>query len=398
MIKTRLLISSMALGLCVGAHAQPPAQPPPPRVVSPEIAADSKVTFRIRAAEAHAVALTSGGDLPQIPFQQTLPLTKASDGVWSLTIGPVAPGAYRYAFVVDGVTTVDPAQPRVSQSNDNTWSLFHVPGAKFMDTLDVPHGTVADVRYFSAELGKWRRMHVYTPPDYGLAQKRYPVLYLLHGAFDSDDSWSSVGRAADILDNLIAQGKAAPMIVAMPAGHQGPFTLGGGAGSLNLDGFVREFDRDIRPYIEKHYTTRSGPKSTAIAGLSMGGAQTLEIAVRHLKDFGYVGVFSSGVLGGNGADVSRRVGRAARRTARRQERAHIACARLVRDRQGRLSVADDERDGRDAREARLTPGLPRQRRRPCLEQLARLPLRVRAAALQVTAVECRRRAVCWLAS
>ncbi len=303
MIKTRLLILSMALGLCAAAHAQPPAQPPLPRVVSPEIAADGKVTFRIRAAEAHAVALTSGGDLPQIPFQQTLPLTKANDGVWSLTLGPVAPGAYRYAFVVDGVTTVDPAQPRVSQSNDNTWSLFHVPGAKFMDTLDVPHGTVAEVRYFSSELGKWRRMHVYTPPDYGLAQKRYPVFYLLHGAFDSDDSWSSVGRAADILDNLIAEGKAAPMIVAMPAGHQGPFTLGGGAGSLNLDGFVREFDRDIRPYVEKHYTTRSGPKSTAIAGLSMGGAQTLEIAVRHLKDFGYVGVFSSGVLGGTGADA-----------------------------------------------------------------------------------------------
>jgi enterochelin esterase family protein len=300
---TRCLILSLALGLGMAARAQVPAQPPPPRVVSPELAADGKVTFRIRAAEARAVALTSGGDLPQIPFQQTLPLTKGADGVWSLTVGPVAPGAYRYAYVVDGVTTVDPAQPRVSESNDSTWSLFHVSGAKFMDTLDVPHGTVAEVRYFSAELGKWRRMHVYTPPGYGLAQKRYPVLYLLHGAFDSDDSWSSVGRAADILDNLIAESKAAPMIVAMPAGHQGPFNAAGGVASLGLEGFVREFDRDIRPYIEKHYTTQAGPKSTAIAGLSMGGAQTLEIAVRHLKDFGYVGVFSSGVLGGNGADA-----------------------------------------------------------------------------------------------
>jgi enterochelin esterase family protein len=296
MNKIQSLIFSVALGLGTAARAQPPPLPPaPPRVVSPEVAADGKVTFRIRAAESHAVALSSGGDLPQIPFGQTLPLAKGADGVWSLTMGPVAPGAYRYAFVVDGVTTVDPAQPRVSESNDNTWSLFHVPGAKFMDTLNVPHGAVAEVRYFSAELGKWRRMHVYTPPDYGLAQKRYPVLYLLHGAFDSDDSWSSVGRAADILDNLIAEGKAAPMIVAMPAGHQGPFTVAGVA-SLNIEQFVREFDRDIRPYVEKHYTVRTGPKSTAIAGLSMGGAQTLEIAVRHLKDFGYVGVFSSGVL------------------------------------------------------------------------------------------------------
>ncbi len=296
MNKARWLVLSITFGLCAAAQAQPPPLPAaPPRVVSPEVATDAKVTFRIRAAEARAVALTSGGDLPQIPFGQTLPLAKSADGVWSLTIGPVAPGAYRYAFVVDGVTTVDPAQPGVSESNDSTWSLFHVPGAKFMDTLEVPHGAVAEVRYFSAELGKWRRMHVYTPPDYGLVQKRYPVLYLLHGAFDSDDSWSTVGRAADILDNLIAEGRAAPMIVVMPAGHQGPFTAVGVA-SLNIDPFVREFDRDIRPYVEKHYTTRTGPKSTAIAGLSMGGAQTLEIAVRHLEDFGYVGVFSSGVL------------------------------------------------------------------------------------------------------
>jgi len=135
------------------------------------------------------------------------------------------------------------------------------------------------VRYFSAELGKWRRMHVYTPPDYGLTQKRYPVLYLLHGAFDSDDSWSTVGRAADIIDNLTAEGKAAPMIVAMPAGHQGPFTFGGGS-SLGGDGFVREFERDIRPYVEKHYTTRAGPRSTAIAGLPTTNA-TVAMLEKH---------------------------------------------------------------------------------------------------------------------
>ena len=102
-----------------------------------------------------------------------------------------------------------------------------MPGAKFMDTLDVPHGAVAEVRYYSAELGKWRRMHVYTPPDYGLAQKRYPVLYLLHGAFDSDDRGRPSVARPNLLYNLIAEGRAAPMIVVMPAGHQGPFTVGG---------------------------------------------------------------------------------------------------------------------------------------------------------------------------
>jgi enterochelin esterase-like enzyme len=292
----------MALAvLCLAARGQvpapaPPSGPaPPPRVLSPEITTDGKVTFRIRAPEAKAVRLSSGGDLPQIPFGQTLEMRRAADGVWELTIVPVSPGAYRYAFVVDGVSVVDPAQALVSVSNDNAWSLFYVPGAAFMDTLDVPHGTVAEVRYRSSELGRFRRMHVYTPPGYGLKQQRYPVLYLLHGAFDSDDSWSSVGRAADIVDNLIAERRAAPMIVVMPAGHNGPFTLGG-PDALPLDEFAREFKTDIKPYIETHYLVRTDRKSTAIAGLSMGGAQTLDIAIEGLRDFGYVGVFSSGVF------------------------------------------------------------------------------------------------------
>ena len=238
-----------------------------------------------------------GGDIPQIPFGQTLEMQQGGEGVWQLTIGPVDPGAYRYAFVVDGVSVVDPAQASVSASNDNVWSLFTVRGAKFMDTLDVPHGTVAEVRYQSTELGKLRRMHVYTPPGYGLKQQRYPVFYLLHGAGDSDDSWSTVGRAADIVDNLIAEGRAAPMIVVMPAGHTASFSMGGGAGGLNMESFVKEFQKDIKPYVESHYPVRTDRKSTAIAGLSMGGAQTLDIAIQNLEDFGYVGVFSSGVFG-----------------------------------------------------------------------------------------------------
>jgi enterochelin esterase family protein len=289
-----LLLPATLLAFQV-ARAQAPA--PPPRVLSPEIAADGKVTFRVRAPQAKSVRLSSGGDIPQIPFGQTLEMQQGGEGVWQLTIGPVAAGAYRYAFVVDGVSVIDPAQANVSASNDNVWSLFTVRGAKFMDTLDVPHGTVAEVRYQSGELGKLRRMHVYTPPGYGLKQQRYPVFYLLHGAGDSDDSWSTVGRAADIIDNLIADGRAAPMIVVMPAGHTSSFSMGGGAGGMNMESFVREFQKDIKPYVESHYPVRTDRKSTAIAGLSMGGAQTLDIAIQNLEDFGYVGVFSSGVFG-----------------------------------------------------------------------------------------------------
>ncbi|HET8697968.1 MAG TPA: esterase, partial [Gammaproteobacteria bacterium] len=164
------VVMALAVFGATAVRAQaPPA--PPARVVSPEVTADRKVTFRLRAPQAQSVRLTSGGDIPQIPPNQTLELAKGADGVWQLTIGPVDPGAYRYAFVVDGVNVVDPAQANVSPSNDNVWSLFTVPGSKFMDTRDVPHGAVAEVPYFSKSLGKWRRMHVYTPPGYGLQQQ-----------------------------------------------------------------------------------------------------------------------------------------------------------------------------------------------------------------------------------
>jgi enterochelin esterase family protein len=158
-----------------------------------------------------------------------------------------------------------------------------------MDTRDVPHGAVAEVYYPSTVLGRARRMHVYTPPGYQSGGGRYPVFYLLHGAGDSDDSWSTVGRAGFILDNLIASGRAEPMIVVMPAGHTG--TSGGAANE-----FEREFAADIKPYVEENYRVQTSRARTAIAGLSMGGAQTLEIAFSDLDEYGYVGVFSSGVF------------------------------------------------------------------------------------------------------
>jgi enterochelin esterase-like enzyme len=210
-----------------------------------------------------------------------------------VTVGPLDPGAYRYHFNVDGVTVLDPRNTRTSESNETVWSLVHVSGADWLDTRDVPRGAVSQVTYWSSTLDRFRRLHVYTPPGYESGEGRYPVLYLLHGAFDSDHSWSSVGRAGFILDNLIAAGKARPMIVVMPHGHTGPFRFG-----MPLTGaFEPEFVTDIMPEIERRYRVHADRAHRALAGLSMGGAHTLNIGIPHLDKFGYLGVFSSGIFG-----------------------------------------------------------------------------------------------------
>ncbi len=261
-----------------------------PQVVSPEVASDGHVTFRILAPEAEAVRLT-GGDIPNLG--QGAEMTKDANGVWEVTLGPLEAGAYRYNFNVDGVSVIDPRSSSVSESNMNVWSLVYVPGSDFMDTEDVPHGAVAEVTYYSKSLKRFRRMHVYTPPGYETNQKKYPIFYLLHGAFDCDDSWTTVGRAGFILDNLIAAGKARPMVVVMPAGHTGPFTFGRG---LPMDEFTMDFRNDIMPYAETHYRVYTDQANRAIAGLSMGGAQTLNVSIPNPGEFGYIGVFSSGIF------------------------------------------------------------------------------------------------------
>jgi enterochelin esterase family protein len=285
--------------------AQPPApanqQTTPPVVVSPEVSADRQITFRLLAPQAENVRLT-GGDIPGMG--QGKPMTKGDKGIWEVTIGPIAPGSYRYNFNVGGVSVIDPRNPLVSESNNNVWSLVHVPGSDFSDTKNVPHGAVAAVTYYSTALGKFRRMHVYTPPGYELGQGKFPVFYLLHGAGDCDDSWTSVGRAGFILDNLIAAKKAKPMIIVMPAGHTRPVSRGplpgiaepGSRTAPAPDEFIQDFMTDITPYVEKNYRVLAGRENRAIAGLSMGGNQTLNIALPNLEKFGYVGVFSSGLL------------------------------------------------------------------------------------------------------
>ncbi len=263
-----------------------------PQFVSPEVSADGRVTFRIFAPQAQAIRLAAG-DIPGVGSNTQL--TKADNGVWEVAVGPLGSGAYRYNFNVDGVATIDPRNPAISESNNNVWSLVYVPGSEMFDTREVPHGAVAEVTYKSTTLGRFRRMHVYTPPGYETGRESYPVFYLLHGAGDNDDAWSSVGRAGFILDNLIAGKKARPMIVVMPAGHTSRAT---GATNRNAtEEFVNDFVNDVMPYVESHYRVLKGGANTAIAGLSMGGNQTLQVAIPRLERFGYVGVFSSGLLG-----------------------------------------------------------------------------------------------------
>src|SRR5262245_22941433 len=293
-------------------QAPTPGAPQAPAFTSPEVRADRRVTFRVLAPAAQKVELRSPGDIPGVGGRGVAPpqLTKTTDGVWEITLGPVPAGAYRYVFTVDGVTVVDSRNPMTSQTNTTVYSLAIVPGSDVFDTRNVPHGAVASVHYNSTALGGIRRAHVYTPPGYETSRDRYPVFYLLHGAGDVDDSWASVGRAGFILDNLIAAGKAVPMIVVMPAGHVNGAgaALGGSVPAAAVQGmpgigngpdpFANDFLTDLLPYIEKNYRVLTDRQSRAIAGLSMGGNQTLNIAIPNLQKFAYVGVFSSGIIDG----------------------------------------------------------------------------------------------------
>ncbi len=305
-MKRVIITIVMAILNAASATAQGRGGSQTPQIVSPEVLIDGRITFRISAPDTQKVELRTPGDIPGsvnpngrglVPF----PLTKNTGGVWEATLGPVPAGAYRYVFVVNGIPVVDSRNPLTSQTNTTVYSLVIVPGSNVFDTRAVPHGAIASVLYNSMALGGIRRMHVYTPPGYESGRDRYPVLYLLHGAGDVDESWSTIGRAGIILDNLIAAGKAKPMIVVMPAGHVNgagaPLgaELDANASATGTDPFVKDFITDLLPYIEKTYRVLTDRKSRAIAGLSMGGGQTLNIAMPHLDRFGYIGVFSSGI-------------------------------------------------------------------------------------------------------
>ena len=294
LIATVAVVMVLSFSVDVLAQAKKPMFPQRPTVNSPEVLSDGKVAFRILAPEAVSVGLQSSD---MFGMQQTgVSFTENDDGVWEAVVNPVAPGAYRYVFIVDGASVVDPHNTSISESNGNVWSMVYIPGAEFMEMKQVPHGAVAEVYYYSKSLKRHRRMHVYTPSGYELDNKKYPVFYLLHGAMDCDDSWTTVGRAGFILDNLIEAKKAKPMVVVMPAGHTSKnFRMRGGI-DRTVDEFSQDFVNDIMPYVETHYRVLKDRKGRAIAGLSMGGMQTLNISMSDLGKFSYIGVFSSGVF------------------------------------------------------------------------------------------------------
>jgi enterochelin esterase-like enzyme len=278
------------------ATAQAPRRQPMVNdtVRSPEVSSDHRVTFRIYAPKASTV--TVGGDWAA---SGPVKLEKDDKGVWSATAGPLVPDFYSYSFSVDGVKTVDPRNAMIKQGISSLDSMVFVPGkeAEFEDNQKVPHGEIRQVWYESTTLGTQRRMHIYTPPGYEHSQERYPVFYLLHGGGDDDSGWSTIGRAGFILDNLLAGGKAKPMLIVMPNGSGPRPTTRGPAQppGAGREWFTNELLKDIIPFVEKNYRVLPERENRALAGLSMGGGQTLRVVTTHPDQFAYVAVWSAGI-------------------------------------------------------------------------------------------------------
>ncbi len=259
------------------------------RLISPEVNPDRTIVFRLRAPQASQVTLA---------FSGTKPMTKDAAGVWTATVGPVEPEIYQYNFVVDGVRILDPANPNLKNGRALDASIVEVPGspARFDELQPVPHGAVSIRTYNSTPLKKTRKLYVYTPPQYdSQPARRFPVLYLRHGSGDNEENWSSTGRAGVILDNLIAHGKAAPMIVVMPNGDTDG-SWAGGSSPEGIELLSQELLGDIIPMIDKTYRVAPGRENRAITGLSMGGGQAFTIGLKHMDLFAWVGEFSSGLV------------------------------------------------------------------------------------------------------
>lgn len=274
-------------------------------IKSPEINEDHTVTFRIDAPEASEVLVTGSLDAEDAFAPISYEMEKGNDGIWSFTT-PVLPSEfYRYHFLVDSVRTVDPANAHAIRDVANISSVFLIEGGKadLYKVNQVPHGTVSYRWYESPGNDKARRLAVYTPPGYENSDSEYPVLYLLHGAGGDEESWLGSGRAAEILDNLLAQGLIEPMIVIMPNGNvsQEAAPGEGSAGFVrptfmlpnSMDGTFEETFDDIMTFVEENYRTRNSKEDRAIAGLSMGGFHTANISMNYPNTFDYIGLFSS---------------------------------------------------------------------------------------------------------
>jgi enterochelin esterase family protein len=254
----------------------------------PRIHADRRVTFQLKAPDAKKVQLQPGGadnGLGKGPID----MIRGDSGLWSVTTQPAVPGFHYYWFLVDGAIANDPSSETFFGWGRQT-SGVEVPetGTDFHEPKDVPHGEVRIFWYKSAVTGTWRRAYVYTPPDYDSApSRRYPVLYLQHGAGEDERGWSTQGRMNFIVDNLIAAGKARPLIVVMDQGY-----------AENMKNFADVFLKDLIPAVDAKYRTKSDRANRAMAGLSMGGGQTFQIALTNLDKFSHIGSFSGAIKGG----------------------------------------------------------------------------------------------------
>ena len=310
-MKKYIMLLAVAAAACSGAEAQQ-ALWGGSQIVSPEIHPDHTVTFRLAAPKAVKVQVT-GDFLPtqkvQTPFGEfdapgAADMTQ-KDGVWEY------PELYSYTMLVDGLKINDPSNVHRIRDVQSVTDVFIIPGerADLYKINDVPHGTVSKVWYNSPSLGMDRRLTVYTPAGYETSGKRYPVFYLLHGMGGDENAWTELGRASQILDNLIAQGKAEPMIVVMTNGNAalqaapGESNLGFAAPSMQLpktmEGSFEQHFPEVVKFIDKNYRTIKTKKARAIAGLSMGGFHSMHISKQYPDMFDYVGLFSAAIMPGN---------------------------------------------------------------------------------------------------
>ncbi len=288
---TRFLLAGWILLSATPALAQPQ-----PRILSPEVLSDGRVTFRLNAPKALDVSV-SGEFLEGVRN-----LEKGTDGVWSVTVGPIEPETYHYNFSIDGVRTIDPSNPHLKTGSTASTisSVLEVRRAagQFYDAQPVPHGEIRTHWYNSKSLNSVRRLTVYTPPGYDKERSaRYPVLYLFHGANADENAWYRLGRANLILDNLLAAGKIKPFLVVMPLGYGVPPD---GPQAENTAKFGKDLIEDVIPYIESNYRAFTDRDRRAIVGLSMGGGQALSIGLNNIDLFSHVGGFSAAL--GNAAN------------------------------------------------------------------------------------------------
>jgi enterochelin esterase-like enzyme len=293
----------LVLLLTAAALAQPPdnSKPAASNVLNaayPRVHPDGRATFRLAAPNATKVQLA--GAVAAAPID----MTKGADGAWTVTTPPIVPGFHYYWFLVDGVQMNDPgADAFFGWQRPTSGIEIPTPGEDFFQPRDVPHGQVRMTWYLSKTTGQWRRAMVYTPPDYDTAARtRYPVLYLQHGAGEDETGWTKQGRANFILDNLLAAKKAKPMIVVMDRGYAtrpGDAPAAGGrgpAGVLSPSAFESVIVDDLIPHIDRTFRTQTDRDHRAMAGLSMGSMQTLQITLRNLDKFSWIGFFSGAAV------------------------------------------------------------------------------------------------------